>query len=69
MIIGGALLAAALSLVLWNQREEKEAAEASQIIVEQVKDKIVEETEEEVLPNPYNTEMAVVEMDGQTDTA
>lgn len=64
MILGGAFLVAALSLILWNRREEEQAAEASGSRLLQVQEVIEEESTDSALPDPYDPEMKIVEIDG-----
>lgn len=71
MVLGAALILAALSLFLWNQREDRAAGEAAQEILPLVIEKI-EQTDEPVdgetvapsYPDPYDTAMTEVEIDG-----
>lgn len=65
IILGTALILAALSLFLWNQKEAAQAGAA----VEEVLPQVVEEIEaviadETVIPDPYSPEMTQVEIDG-----
>lgn len=65
MVLGTVLVAAALSLFLYNQTEDREAGKASQKVLERVKEELEqEETESEALPDPYDTEMTVRIIDG-----
>ena len=71
MLLGAALLAAALLLFSGNRSEASEAAAASEAVLPQVEAAIAERTggagEAEapaVLPDPYDPEMTVVEIDG-----
>ena len=71
MLLGAALLAAALLLFTGNRSEASEAAAASEAVLPQVEAAIAERTggagEAEapaVLPDPYDPEMTVVEIDG-----
>lgn len=61
MVLGAVLVAAALCLFIYNQRESGKAAEAS----EQVLGKLVEEVGKNGKnTDPYDPEMTVVEIDG-----
>lgn len=73
MVLGAALVAAALLLVFWNYREAETAALSSEAALPQVKEAILKETGEiredgaadpAALPDPYDPEMTVVEIDG-----
>ena len=71
MLLGAALLAAALLLFSGNRSEASEAAAASEAVLPRVEAAIAERTggagESEVppvLPDPYDPEMTVVEIDG-----
>lgn len=59
MILGAALLTAALSLFLWNSAENKKAAQAANKALEQIL-----EQKPSAIPDPYDTEMTVKEIDG-----
>lgn len=61
MILGAVSVLAALSLFLWNQRENRKAGIAVEKILPEV---ISAMEEEEELPDPYDTEMTAVEIDG-----
>ena len=68
MILGAALVLAALSLFLWNQRENQKAGDVAADVLTQLGD-IIEENQsvddtEESYPDPYDTEMTEVEIDG-----
>lgn len=62
MLLGAALVAAALSLFVWNQWENRRADEAAAGVMTQVAERIA--TAETATPNPYATEMTEVEIDG-----
>lgn len=69
MVLGAALVLAALSLFAWNQRENQQAGEAVEEILPQVIGQIQaepdgDEEEEPTLPDPYDPEMTEVEIDG-----
>lgn len=69
MIVGAALVLAALSLFLWNQREDKRAGASVEAILPRVIGEIrtaeaEKESEDTVYPDPYDTEMTEVEIDG-----
>lgn len=71
MLLGAALVAAALLLFFGNRSEASEAAAASEAVLPQVEAAIAERTggagEAEApaaLPDPYDPEMTVVEIDG-----
>ena len=73
MVLGAALVAAALLLVFWNYREAETAAVSSEAVLPQVKEAIPKEIGEiredsvvdsAALPDPYDPEMTVVEIDG-----
>lgn len=72
MLLGAVLLLAALSLLLWNQREDRQAEiSVSQIlpqVVEQIETPSTDEpdhTEDRpVYPDPYDPAMTEVEIDG-----
>lgn len=67
MIIGAALVFAALFLFLRNQNEDAQAGKAVEEILPQVVEEIQEALEEDsVYPDPYTTEMTEVEIDGYT---
>lgn len=63
MIIGTALVIAALSLFLWNKYDAQKAEDASEECLRQVKDAI-EQKDDGELPDPYDGEMTVVMIDG-----
>jgi len=78
MLLGTVLVLAALSLFLWNQRENEAAGESAQKILPQIVEEIrkkaespeiTEEGEEgtesaEIYPDPYDPAMREVEIDG-----
>lgn len=68
MILGAALILAALSLFLWNQREDQKAGNAAAEVLPRLEEAIEEEPgaddAEPDYPDPYDTEMAEVEIDG-----
>lgn len=62
MIMGTVLVLAALSLFLWNQHEARAADAAASEALAQVDAYIA--TNESATPDPYGTEMTVIEIDG-----
>lgn len=69
MVLGAVLVLAALSLFLWNQRENDEAGTSAEKILPQVIEQIEtpgagQEVEEPSYPNPYDPTMTEVEIDG-----
>ena len=55
MTLGAALILAALSLFLWNRREDSRAGATVEVILPQV----MEQIEEDSAPSdPYSTEMS-----------
>lgn len=66
MILGAALILAALSLFLWNRREADMAEERSDKLLPLVVEQIIEQRvrEPEQLPEPAAKEMTVTEIDG-----
>ena len=69
MFLGTALVLAALSLFLWNQREAAEAGKAAGEVLPQVVEKIQEAratqgAPDSALPDPYDPEMTVVKVHG-----
>ena len=61
MTLGAALILAALSLFLWNRREDSRAGATVEVILPQV----MEQIEEDSAPSdPYSTEMSEAEVDG-----
>lgn len=59
MILGAVLLLAALSLFLWNRWEARQAEISAMEILPRVKENMGED-----VPDPYNTAMAEVKIDG-----
>lgn len=69
MVLGAVLVLAALSLFLWNQRENNEAGTSAEKILPQVIEQIEtpgagQEPEEPSYPDPYDPTMTEVEIDG-----
>lgn len=66
MILGTALVLAALSLFLWNRWDDRQAGVSVEKILPQVEEAVKAAAEEEstVIPDPYSTEMTEVEIDG-----
>ena len=69
MVLGTVLVLAALSLFLWNQRENNEAGTSAEKILPQVIEQIEtpgagQEMEEPSYPDPYDPTMTEVEIDG-----
>lgn len=69
MVLGAVLVLAALSLFLWNQRENNEAGTSAEKILPQVIEQIEtpgagQEVEEPSYPDPYDPTMTEVEIDG-----
>lgn len=66
MILGTALVLAALSLFLWNRWDDRQAGVSVEKILPQVEEAVKTAAEEEstVIPDPYSTEMTEVEIDG-----
>lgn len=69
MVLGAALVLAALSLFLFNQREDRQAGEAAGNILCQIVEEIEQPestdiAQEPSYPDPYDTEMTVTEIDG-----
>lgn len=64
MVLGAALILAALSLFLWNRQEAEQAGAASEEVLPRVVEQIMEKHEEAPLPDPTVREMTVVEIDG-----
>lgn len=70
MVVGTVLVLAALSLFLWNQRESNEAGSHAENILSRVMEQIeaagaVEGVQDaSVYPDPYETAMTEVEIDG-----
>lgn len=63
MILGAVLVLAALSLFLRNQYQDKRAEKLSGEILSKVED-AADNGREDPLPDPYETEMTVVDIDG-----
>lgn len=66
MILGTALVLAALSLFLWNRWDDRQAGVSVEKILPRVEEAIEAGAQEEstVIPDPYSTEMTEVEIDG-----
>lgn len=64
MILGTALVLAALSLFLWNQREDRQAQAFVEQILPQLIEEIGEKEKEAALADPYDTTMTEVVIDG-----
>ena len=69
MVLGAVLVLAALSLFLWNQRENNEAGTSAEKILPRVMEQIEtpgtgQEPEEPSYPDPYDPTMTEVEIDG-----
>lgn len=68
MILGAVLVVAALSLFLWNRREASEAGEAAQEVLPRLvaaaRQQQTVSDETTALPDPYDPEMTVVEING-----
>ena len=69
MLLGTALVLAALSLFLWNQREAVEAGRAAEAVLPRLVENMEAArtkptTPDATLPDPYDPEMTVVEIDG-----
>ena len=66
MLLGAVLLLAALSLFLWNQREDSAAGAASEKALPQIIAQMEAQNgeEESSLPDPYDPTMTEVEIDG-----
>lgn len=69
MVLGTALVLAALSLFLWNRQEDRQAGESAENILPRIIEEIqepdtVSETEEPSWPDPYDPAMTEVEIDG-----
>lgn len=69
MLLGTALVLAALSLFLWNQREAAEAGRAAEAVLPRLVENMEAArtkpaTPDATLPDPYDPEMTVVEIDG-----
>lgn len=68
MALGTVLVLAAVTLFLFNRLEDRQAGEAAEKILPKVEEQIRgertdPETEEHVLPDPYDPEMTVTEID------
>ena len=71
MALGAALILAALSLFLWNQQEARRAGSSAMEVLPKVIDEIQRPDSsaapvEPFYPDPYDPEMTVVEIDGNT---
>lgn len=68
MLLGTGLILAALSLLLWNRREDSRAGEASEHIlpqvIGQVEKSIVQPEEAPSYPDPYDPAMTQTEIEG-----
>jgi len=68
MFLGTGLIIAALSLLLWNRREDSRAGDAAESVLPQVLERIeeaaVQPEETEVYPDPYDPVMTQIEIDG-----
>ena len=64
MLTGTVLILAALSLFLWNRREDEQAAVASADILPQVVTYIEEAAEAPAPPDPFDPSMTEAEIDG-----
>lgn len=69
MVLGTALVLAALYLFLWNRQEDRQAGESAENILPQIIEEIQEpdtvtKTEEPSWPDPYDPAMTEVEIDG-----
>ena len=64
MLMGTVLILAALSLFLWNRREDEQAAVASADILPQVVEFIAEAAEDPAPPDPFDPSMTEAEIDG-----
>lgn len=66
MILGTALVLAALSLFLWNRWDDRQAGVSVEKILPQVEEAMEAGAQEEstVIPDPYSTEMTEAEIDG-----
>ena len=67
MLLGTALVLAALSLFLWNQREAAEAGRAAEAVLPRLVENMEAArtkptTPDATLPDPYDPEMTVVEI-------
>lgn len=71
MVLGTALVLAALSLFLWNWQEDRQAGESAENILPKIIGEIHQPdvaggTEEPSWPDPYDATMTEVEIDGYT---
>ena len=68
MVLGTALVLAALSLFLWNRQEDRQAGTAVRTLLPQVKEQIAAPDPapqtEPTYPDPYDPAMTEVEIDG-----
>jgi len=69
MILGAALILAALSLLMWNRREDQRAGAMAQRVLPQMVQHLKApqaqpDSGTEDLPDPYDPEMTAVEIDG-----
>jgi len=66
MVLGAALLLAALALLLWNRKEDSAAGKAAQAVLPQMVNRIgePEREEEAAYPDPYDPAMTETEIDG-----
>lgn len=66
MVLGAVLVTLALSLFLFNQQESREAEEAVREVLPKLMEELEDESREpeEELPDPYDPEMTVVQIDG-----
>lgn len=66
MVLGAALILAALSLLVWNRREDTQAGAAAGSVLPQVVERIVEaeQAESPTYPDPYDPTMTEIEIDG-----
>lgn len=66
MILGSALVLAALALLLWNRAEDRAAGRAAEDVLPQMVKQIEEPVREEAsaCPDPYDPAMTEVEIDG-----
>lgn len=63
MGLGAVLILAALSLFLWNQRENRAAGDYAENVLPRITEQIKEDPEE-AYPDPYDTAMTEKEIDG-----
>lgn len=64
MILGAALILAALSLFVWNQRQDRQAGEAAEAVLPRLEERIADAGGEAAPSDPSGTEMTEVELDG-----